>query len=76
MEPKNEQILTLSISRERNMFVAERFLLAIVKYYGKRPVSTGFAESTQRPPFIFLKVLIADAFFHRLLRRQHISLYQ
>ena len=62
MEPKNEQILTLSISRERNMFVAERFLLAIVKDYGKRPVSTDFAASRQRSPFIFLKVLIAEAY--------------
>ena len=39
-EPKNREILALSISKERNMFVAERFLLTIVKGYGKRPVST------------------------------------
>ena len=40
IEPKNREILALSISKERNMFVAERFLLTVVKDYGKRPVST------------------------------------
>ena len=40
-EPKNRQIPTLSISRERNMFVvAERFLAGLVKVYEKHPVST------------------------------------
>jgi putative transposase len=39
IEPKNREILALSISKERNMFVAERFLLTVVKDYGKRPVS-------------------------------------
>ena len=40
IEPKNREILALSISKERNKFVAERFLLTLVKDYGKRPVST------------------------------------
>lgn len=40
IEPENREILALSISKERNMFVAERFLLTVVKDYGKRPVST------------------------------------
>lgn len=40
VEPKNREILALSISKERNMFVAERFLLTVVKDYGKHPVST------------------------------------
>ncbi len=62
MEPKNKQILTLSIYRERNIFVAERFLLAIVKDYGKRPVPTDFAESRQRSPYTFLKVIIGDTY--------------
>ena len=38
--PKNKEILALSISKERNTLVAERFLLTIVKDCGKRPVST------------------------------------
>ena len=40
IEPKNSGILALSISKERNMFVAERFLSRIVKEFGKHPVST------------------------------------
>ena len=40
IEPQNSQILALSISKERNMFVAERFLSGIVKIHGKHPVST------------------------------------
>ncbi len=40
IEPENRQILALNISKERNMFVAERFLDGLVKVYGKHPVST------------------------------------
>ena len=40
MESKNHQILALAISKERNMFVTERFLPNIVRDYGKHPVST------------------------------------
>ncbi len=40
IEPENRQILALSISKERNMFVAERFLGGIVKIFGKHMVST------------------------------------
>jgi transposase-like protein len=35
IEPKNKQILALTISKERNMFVAEHFLAGIVREYGK-----------------------------------------
>jgi putative transposase len=40
IEPENKQILALSISKERNMFVAERFIQGLVKMYGKHPIST------------------------------------
>jgi len=40
IEPENRQILALSISKERNMLIAERFISNIVKVYGKHPVST------------------------------------
>lgn len=40
IESKNKQILALTTSRERNMFVTERFLSNIVRDYGKHPVST------------------------------------
>jgi putative transposase len=40
IEPGNKQILALTISKEINMLVAERFLSGIVKIHGKHPVST------------------------------------
>ncbi len=41
IEPKNTEILALNISKERNMFVAERFLSELTKSYGNHPtVST------------------------------------
>ena len=40
IEPKDKQILALSISKERNMFVAERFLSGLVRIHGRHPVST------------------------------------
>ncbi|KAA2279838.1 DDE-type integrase/transposase/recombinase [Candidatus Nitrosocosmicus agrestis] len=43
IEPENRQILALfllKISKERNMFVAERFLSGLVEIHGKHPVST------------------------------------
>lgn len=41
IEPENRQIIALSISKERNMFVvAERFLSNIVPDHGKHPAST------------------------------------
>jgi putative transposase len=40
IEPENKHILALTISKERNMIVAERFLSNIVIDYGNHPVST------------------------------------
>ncbi|MGD9534984.1 MAG: DDE-type integrase/transposase/recombinase [Candidatus Nitrosocosmicus sp.] len=40
IEPENKQILALTISKERNMFVAERFLDGLIKIHGKHCVST------------------------------------
>jgi putative transposase len=40
IEPKDKQILPLSISKERNMFIAERFLLNIVRNNEKHLIST------------------------------------
>ncbi len=41
IEPKNKEILALSISKERNMhmFVVERFISSLAKIYDKQPVS-------------------------------------
>src|SRR6478609_10734023 len=40
IEPKDKEILSITISKERNMFVAERFLSHIVKEYGQHSIST------------------------------------
>lgn len=39
IEPENKEIVGLSISKERNMVVAEHFLSDIVEEYWKHPVS-------------------------------------
>jgi putative transposase len=40
IEDDNREILQISISKKRNMFVAERFISNLVKRYGEHPVST------------------------------------
>ena len=40
IEPENGQILAQDITQERNMLIAERFLLGVVRHYGNHPVST------------------------------------
>ena len=40
IESKTKNILGISISKERNMFISERFLSNVIKEYGEHPVST------------------------------------
>lgn len=41
IEPQNRQILVaVTVTRERNMLIAERFISSIVRIHGKHPVST------------------------------------
>ncbi len=40
IEPANKEILSISISKERNMFVAKRFLSGLLEEHGEHPVST------------------------------------
>ena len=40
IESTNKQILSFHISKERNMFVAERILFQIINMYGKHQVSS------------------------------------
>jgi len=40
IEPKNKMILGLNISKERNRFVAERFIAELIKINYKHPVYT------------------------------------
>ena len=56
IEPESKEILGMSISKERNMFVAERFISEVVDEHGKHPVSTD--GGTWYPPQAckFLKV--------------------
>ena len=44
IDNKTKRILRLSISKERNMFVAERFIADLVKNHGKHPISTEMVE--------------------------------
>jgi putative transposase len=41
---KTKRILRLSISKERNMFVAERFVADLIKNHGKYPIATEMVE--------------------------------
>jgi len=40
IESETKNIVAINISKERNMFVAERFLDGLTKEYGRHPVST------------------------------------
>jgi putative transposase len=40
IEPENRNILTLSILKERNILIAERFISDLTKVHVKHPVST------------------------------------
>jgi putative transposase len=40
IEPKDKEIISITISKEMNMFIAEHFLFNLLKEYGKHPVST------------------------------------
>ena len=40
IESETKDIVGLSISKERNMFVAERFISNVIKEYDNHPVST------------------------------------
>ena len=70
IEPTNRQILALSISKERNMFVAERFIANLVKNHGKHPVSTD--GGTWYPPackFLKLKHHTHSSFEKSIIER-------
>jgi transposase-like protein len=49
IEPKDKEILSITISKDRNMLVAEKFLSKVVEKYGSHPVSTD-GERTWYPP--------------------------
>jgi putative transposase len=70
IEPTNRQILSLSISKERNMFVAERFIADLVKDHGKHSVSTdGGTWYPQACMFLKLKHHIHSTLEKSLIER-------
>ena len=71
IEPKNRQILALSISKERNMFVAERFIGDLVKRHGQHPISTdGGTWYPQACKFLKLDHHIHSPFEKSLIERR------
>jgi putative transposase len=70
IEPENRQILALSISKERNMFVAERFLDGLVKIHGKHCISTdGGTWYPQACSFLKLKHHIHSPYEKSMIER-------
>jgi putative transposase len=70
IDAKTKEILTLSISKERNMFVAERFISDVIKNHGNHPVSTdGGTWYPQACRFIKLKHHIHSSFEKSLIER-------
>jgi putative transposase len=51
IEPKDRRIIALTISKERNMFVAERFIFGLVRAHGRHPVSTDGGTLSAGMPF-------------------------
>jgi hypothetical protein len=58
--PKDSKILALAISKERNMFVAERFISGLVQIYGAHSINrwgnwvpTGMQVSPNKAPYPF-----------------------
>ena len=39
IESESQEILGISVSKERNMFIAERFISSSIKEYGKHSIS-------------------------------------
>ncbi len=73
IKPENKEILAQSISKERNMFVAEHFLSGIIQEYGRHPVSTDDGGGTWYPlqacRFLKLKHHIHSPWEKRLMER-------
>ena len=70
IEPENRQILALSISKERNMLIAERFISGLIKIHGKHVVSTdGGTWYPMACRFLKLKHHINSSFEKSLIER-------
>jgi putative transposase len=70
IEPENREILALSISKERNMLIAERFLSNVVRHHGKHPVSKdGGTWYPMACKFLKLKHHLHSSFEKSLIER-------
>ncbi len=70
IEPKDKEIVGISISKEQNMFVAERFISDVVEEYGKHPISTdGGSWYPQACKFLNLNHHIHPSFEKSLIER-------
>ncbi len=69
IDPKNKEILALTISKERNTLIAERFLSRIVNDYGKHPVFTDGSTYTQDCQFLKLNHHIYSPLEKSLIER-------
>ena len=70
IEPKDRRVLAPTISKERNMLVAERFVFGLVKAHGKHPVSTdGGTWYPQACRFLHLNHHIHSPFEKSLIER-------
>ena len=70
IEPSNKVILGFDISKERNMFVAEKFIAGLTKVYDKHSVSTdGGTWYPQACKFLKLKHHIHSTFEKSIIER-------
>ena len=70
IDVKSKEILALSISKERNMFVTERFISDLIKTHGRHPVSTdGGTWYPMACKFLKLKHHLHSSFEKSLIER-------
>ncbi len=70
IKQKDNENLEISISKERNIFVAERFLSHIMEKYGSHPISTdGGTWYPQACKFLILEHHIHSAFEKSVIER-------
>ena len=76
LSQKDKAILGLTISKQRNTFVAERFIACVIKTHGKHAVSTdGGTLCPQACRFLKLKHHIHSSFREKSDRKNN-SIYQ
>ena len=70
IESETKNIVAINISKERNMFVAERFLYNVTKDFGKHPVSTdGGTWYPQACQFLNLQHHLHSAYEKSIIER-------